>query len=67
VKQESEVGPSVVGDLLMKAEIFEQIFTVNPNQIEKIILSDRISKHYRHLIKQINAKYGTDIQLAEIE
>lgn len=67
VKQESEVGPSVVGDLLVKAEIFEQSFTVNPNQIEKIILSDRISNHYRHLIKQINVKYDTDIKLAEIE
>ena len=67
VKQESELNPSVLGDILVKSELFEQIYTVNPNLVEKIILSDNIPRKYQGLVDQINTKYGTEIQLAELE
>lgn len=66
VKERSEIGPSVVGDLLVKSKIFENEFMVNPSRIEKIILSDEIYDEYYDLIEQINAEYDTSIQLAEL-
>jgi hypothetical protein len=67
VKQKSELGPSVLGDLLIKSKIFEEEFTVNPSRVKKVILSNEIPDEYRERIKQINVEYDTSIHLSELE
>jgi hypothetical protein len=66
VKQKSELGPSVLGDILIKSKIFKNEYVVNPSRVQKTILADEIPDKYRELIKQINVEHDTSIRLAEL-
>lgn len=60
------VAPSVVGDLLVKSVFFEEIFTVNPDNVERVIVADDIPSDLRRAIGELNGRYDVDIGLVEL-
>ncbi|OAQ51361.1 hypothetical protein HTG_17645 [Natrinema mahii] len=63
VKQKSELTPSVVGHLLVKQAKFENLFTVNPTNIELILLADSVPSDYRSMMGETNQTHNLEIQI----
>lgn len=67
VKREDGLRPDVIGHLLMKSAMFEDLFTVRSEQVEQVLLADTIPSKFSHKLNQINDKHDIIIKSEEVD
>lgn len=67
VKRAEELGPAVLGHLLVKSSLFQREFSVRAEQVEQVLLADNIPTEFRDTVEHIESQHGVNIRVAEAD